>query len=138
MGGDFGPRCIIPAAIRSLALFPSLHLILVGSADIITPLLAAARYSADRVTVVPASEQVLADDLPAQLLRGKPDASMRVALELVRDGQADGCLSAGNTGALMVLARSVLGMLEGVQRPAIMAALPVAGHDWQSSCLNLH
>lgn len=129
MGGDFGPRCIIPAAIRSLALFPSLHLILVGSADIITPLLAAARYSADRVTVVPASEQVLADDLPAQLLRGKPDASMRVALELVRDGQADGCLSAGNTGALMVLARSVLGMLEGVQRPAIMAALPVAGHD---------
>ena len=129
MGGDFGPRCIIPAALRSLALYPSLHLILVGSADAIKPLLAAARYPADRITLLPASEQILADDPPARVLRGKPDASMRVALELVRDGRADGCLSAGNTGALMVLARSVVGMLEGVQRPAIMAALPVAGHD---------
>jgi len=128
MGGDFGPRCIIPAAIRSLSLFPSLHLILVGAADAISPLLAAAHYSPERITVVPASQQILADDPPAKVLRGKPDASMRIALQLVRDGKADGCLSAGNTGALMVIARSVLGMLEGVQRPAIMAALPVAGN----------
>lgn len=129
MGGDFGPRCIVPAALRSLALYPSLHLILVGSADAISPLIAAARYPSERVTLLSTSEQILADDPPASVLRGKPDASMRVALQQVRDGLADGCLSAGNTGALMVLARSVLGMLDGVQRPAIMAALPVAGHD---------
>lgn len=129
MGGDFGPRCIIPAALRSLALYPSLHLILVGSSDAVTPLLGAVRHASERITVVPASEQILADDSPARVLRGKPDASMRIALQLVHDGNADGCLSAGNTGALMVLARSILGMLDGVQRPAIMAALPVSGSD---------
>lgn len=127
MGGDRGPRCIIPAALRSLSLYPSLHLTLVGAGDVVEPLLAGLEFPSDRLSVRPAREQILATDPPASVLRGKPDASMRVALELVRDGLVDGCLSAGNTGALMVLARSVLGTLEGIRRPAIMAALPVSG-----------
>ncbi|MAD27421.1 MULTISPECIES: phosphate acyltransferase PlsX [Halopseudomonas] len=127
MGGDRGPRCIVPAALRSLSLYPFLHITLVGAADIVEPLLGSAAVDSDRLSFRPAREQILADDPPASVLRGKRDASMRVALELVRDGQVDGCLSAGNTGALMVLARAVLGTLEGIRRPAIMAALPVSG-----------
>ncbi len=127
MGGDRGPRCIVPAALRSLSLYPSLHITLVGAADVVEPLLTDSDLASDRLSFRPAREQILADDPPASVLRGKRDASMRVALELVRDGLVDGCLSAGNTGALMVLARAVLGTLDGIRRPAIMAALPVSG-----------
>lgn len=127
MGGDCGPRCIVPAALRSLSLYPSLHITLVGAADVVEPLLTDADLASDRLSFRPACEQILADDPPASVLRGKCDSSMRVALELVRDGLVDGCLSAGNTGALMVLARAVLGTLDGIRRPAIMAALPVSG-----------
>ncbi|PBK04372.1 phosphate acyltransferase [Pseudomonas abyssi] len=127
MGGDRGPRCIVSAARRSLSLYPSLHITLVGAADCVEPLLTPADLASGRIVLRPAREQILADDPPASVLRGKRDASMRVALQLVRDAEVDGCLSAGNTGALMVLARSVLGTLDGVRRPAIMAALPVSG-----------
>ena len=127
MGGDFGPRCIIPAVARSLQQIPDLHVLLVGSPDAVVPLLKQTPLPDGRFTCVPASEVILADDSPASVLRLKRDASMRLAIQLVRDGQADACLSAGNTGALMVLSRSLLGMLDGVERPAIMAALPVAG-----------
>ncbi|PAU87252.1 phosphate acyltransferase [Pseudomonas sp. WN033] len=127
MGGDHGPRCIIPAVARSLAKLPELQVMLVGSKESLVALSHEYRLPAERVSFRYTSEQILADDSPASVLRHKRDASMRVAIELVRDGQADGCLSAGNTGALMVLSRALLGMLEGIERPAIMAALPVAG-----------
>ncbi len=127
MGGDFGPRCIIPAVARCLSTHPGLTVVLIGSPEAMQE--QASRYPLpqDRVRWVPATELILADDSPASVLRHKRDASMRLAIEQVRDGLADGCLSAGNTGALMVLARSILGTLEGVERPAIMAALPVSG-----------
>lgn len=127
MGGDFGPRCIIPAVAHCLEQAPAFKVILVGSPEPMTSLYKAHQLPADRVTLVHTSETILADDAPASVLRGKRDASMRVAIELVRDGRADGCLSAGNTGALMVLAKTLLGTVEGIQRPALMAALPVAG-----------
>lgn len=127
MGGDFGPRCIIPAVARSLQATPDLYAILVGPTDVISPLCAQFQLPPDRHHCIHTTETIEADDSPASVLRGKRDASMRVAIEQVRDGAAQGCLSAGNTGALMVLARAVLGTLEGVERPAIMAALPVAG-----------
>ncbi|KKO01372.1 hypothetical protein LCGC14_0115830 [marine sediment metagenome] len=126
MGGDFGPRCIIPAVAHSLRLLPELDVILVGSPEPLQQLCSEYPLPADRVRFVYTSEIILADDSPASVLRSKRDASMRVAIEQVRDGLADGCLSAGNTGALMVLARSILGTLDGIQRPAIMAALPVS------------
>ena len=84
MGGDRGPRCIVPAALRSLSLYPFLHITLVGAADIVEPLLSSAAVDSDRLSFRPAREQILADDPPASVLRGKRDASMRVALELVR------------------------------------------------------
>src|SRR5690554_5284023 len=127
MGGDFGPRFIIPAVARCLQQIPGLSVVLVGSPEPMTSLSQKHRLPGDRVSFVPTSETILANDLPASVLRSKRDASMRVAIEQVRDGMADGCLSAGNTGALMVLAKTLLGTVGGIQRPAIMAALPVAG-----------
>lgn len=127
MGGDFGPRCIVPAVARCLARLPQLNVILVGDQAALESALRSCSLPSDRVSFRYTSEVILADDSPASVLRRKTDASMRVAIELVRDRQAAGCLSAGNTGALMVLARSVLGTLPGIDRPAFMAALPVAG-----------
>ena len=80
-----------------------------------------------RLEIVPASEVVAMDEPPADALRKKKDSSMRVALNLVRDGDADACVSAGNTGALMATARYVLKTLPGIDRPAIMSAIPARG-----------
>ncbi|WP_339842761.1 phosphate acyltransferase PlsX [uncultured Halopseudomonas sp.] len=127
MGGDFGPRCIIPAVAHSLRQIPDLQVLLVGDAKQIEHLCNKHQLPSGRIRCIPTTQIILADDPPASVLRGKPDASMRVAIQQVRDGHADACLSAGNTGALMVLSRSILGTLDKIERPAIMAALPVAG-----------
>lgn len=127
MGGDLGPRCIIPAVARSLSTHPGLSVLLVGSPESMQFQTSNHPLPSDRARWVVTSEVILPDDSPSSVLRHKRDASMRIAIEQVRDGAADGCLSAGNTGALMVLARSILGTLDGIQRPAIMAALPVSG-----------
>ncbi len=127
MGGDLGPRCIVPACISCLAEFPSLHLTLVGQPSLIEEILA--RESAvdrSRLRIEPAAEVIDMDERPAQALRGKPDSSMRVALELVRTGQAQACVSAGNTGALMALSRHILKTLPGIDRPAMVSAIPTA------------
>ena len=125
MGGDFGPHCIVPASIACLAEYPSLHLVLVGQSSVIEPLLAAyPDVDRARLRVQSASEVVGMDERPAQALRGKPDSSMRVALGLVRDGQAKAYVSAGNTGALMALSRYLLKTLPGIDRPAMISAIP--------------
>ena len=125
MGGDFGPRNIVQASLACLIATPSLHLILVGQASLIEALIAR-QYSVDRsrLHVVNATEVIAMDERPSQALRGKPDSSMRVALGLVADGQAQACVSAGNTGALMALSRFVLKTLPGIDRPAMVAAIP--------------
>ncbi|WP_439861653.1 phosphate acyltransferase PlsX [Pseudomonas sp. MBLB4136] len=130
MGGDFGPRCIVPASIACLAEFPSLHLVLVGQAPLIEDLIARnPGVDRARLRVEHASEVIAMDERPAQALRSKADASMRIALELVRDGRAQACVSAGNTGALMALSRYVLKTLPGIDRPAMVTAVPTrAGH----------
>ncbi|GFM90721.1 phosphate acyltransferase PlsX [Pseudomonas cichorii] len=125
MGGDFGPRNIVQASLACLTATPSLHLALVGQAPLIEELIA--RHSGvdrSRLHIVHASEVVTMDERPSQALRGKPDSSMRVALGLVADGQAQACVSAGNTGALMALSRLVLKTLPGIDRPAMVAAIP--------------
>ena len=130
MGGDFGPRCIVPASVACLAEFPSLHLVLVGQAPLLEELIAhVSGADRQRLQIEHASEVIGMDERPAQALRGKPDASMRVALELVRNGRAQACVSAGNTGALMALSRYVLKTLPGIDRPAMVSAIPTArGH----------
>ncbi|VVN33533.1 Phosphate acyltransferase [Pseudomonas fluorescens] len=125
MGGDFGPRSIVQACIASLIATPSLHLTLVGQPSLLEELIASHPVvDRARLTIMPASETISMDDKPATALRGKPDSSMRVALELLRDGKVQACVSAGNTGALMALSRHVLKTLPGIDRPAMVAAIP--------------
>ncbi|MDG9923960.1 MULTISPECIES: phosphate acyltransferase PlsX [unclassified Pseudomonas] len=127
MGGDFGPHRIVPACIASLAEFPSLHLVLVGQAPVLEELLARhPGVDRARLQVEHASEVIGMDERPTHALRGKPDASMRVMLELVRSGRAKACVSAGNTGALMALSLYVLKPLPGIDRPAMVTAVPTA------------
>ena len=129
MGGDHGPSVTVPAAIRFLAEHPAAHLILVGQEEeVLRPLLGT---SADHphLRIVHATQIVGMDESPSLALRNKKDSSMRVAINLVKAGEADACVSAGNTGALMAISRFVLKMLPGIDRPAICAPLPtINGH----------
>lgn len=128
MGGDFGPHLIVPACIASLVEFPSLHLVLVGQAPVLEELIALhPGVDRARLQVEHASEVISMDERPTHALRGKPDASMRVMLELVRSGRAKACVSAGNTGALMALSLYVLKPLPGIDRPAMVTAVPTTG-----------
>ncbi|PVZ16159.1 MULTISPECIES: phosphate acyltransferase PlsX [unclassified Pseudomonas] len=125
MGGDFGPRNIVEACVACLSDSPSLYLTLVGQPQLLESLIATHRgVDRSRLHVVPASEVIGMDDKPAQALRGKPDSSMRVALQLLRDAKVHAVVSAGNTGALMALSRHVLKTVPGVDRPAMVAAIP--------------
>ena len=128
MGGDHGTSVTVPAALSMLAKHPDLGLILVGRAEVLEPLLKRhqARYG-ERLKLQHASEEVGSDELPSQALRGKKDSSMRVAIDLVKSGAADACVSAGNTGALMATARFVLKTVPGIDRPAICALIPSHG-----------
>lgn len=130
MGGDFGPEVVVPAALEYLGRDPDVELILVGQEERIREYLPAHPFG-DRLRVHHASEVVGMDELPSRALRGKKDSSMRVAVDLVKDEVADACVSAGNTGALMAIARFVLKMLPNIDRPAIITALPnMEGHTW--------
>jgi glycerol-3-phosphate acyltransferase PlsX len=128
MSGDHGADVAVPAALDVLAADPALHLVLVGRADAIGPLLPRG-VPPERCRLVEASEVVAMDERPQDALRRKKDSSMRVAINLVEAGEAQACVSAGNTGALLATARFVLGMIEGVDRPAIVSSIPaVHGH----------
>ncbi|MBW7899970.1 MAG: phosphate acyltransferase PlsX [Rhodocyclaceae bacterium] len=127
MGGDHGPRVTVPAALAAIERHPELSVVLVGREDELRPLLKG--DAGGRVAVRHASEVVAMDESPALALRGKKDSSMRVAVNLVKSGEAQGCISAGNTGALMAISRFVLKTLPGIDRPAICTTLPtVKGH----------
>lgn len=127
MGGDHGPRVTVPAALAALARHPELSVVLVGLEDELRPLLKG--DEGGRVAIRHASQIVAMDESPALALRGKKDSSMRVAINLVKSGEAQGCISAGNTGALMAISRFVLKTLPGIDRPAICTTLPtVKGH----------
>lgn len=126
MGGDLGPAVTVPAALKALTEFPDLHLILVGNQVALVRALEATKTTWDksRLQIHHATQVVEMDEQPALALRGKRDSSMRVALNLVKDGTAKACVSAGNTGALMATARYVLKMLPAIDRPAILFPIP--------------
>src|SRR3990167_4651403 len=127
MGGDHGPKVTLPACVKALAQHPRLHLILVGDESKLRYLLKKFdSASHNRISLVHASQVVSMDELPSAAMRNKKDSSMRVAINLVKEGRADACVSAGNTGALMATARFVLKTLPGIDRPAIIAELPTA------------
>ena len=125
MGGDHGPTVTVPAALDFLRKDTDCSVILVGREEVLAPLLVKAREEfGARLTVRHASETVDMDDPVATALRVKKDSSMRIAAELVKSGEAQGAVSAGNTGALMAISRFVLKTLPGIDRPAIATAMP--------------
>ncbi len=125
MGGDHGLNIVIPACVRSVRQHPDLKLLLVGDQNQIRSELKKLQAADNKqFTIVHASEVVNMDELPSHALRNKKDSSMRVAINLVKEGRADACVSAGNTGALMATARFVLKTLPGIDRPAIISELP--------------
>ena len=130
MGGDHGPSVVVPAALSVVKERPALKLILVGDYDVLVAELR--KHGANvgpNILIHHASQRVEMDELPSVALRTKKDSSMRVAINLVQDGTADACVSAGNTGALMATARFVLKTLPGIDRPAIISTLPtMKGH----------
>ena len=125
MGGDHGPHVTVPAALEFQARVPEVDVVLVGVRDALEAELAARRAApGPRLRVHHAAEVVTMDEPPAQALRYKKDSSMRVAIDLVKSGEAHACVSAGNTGALMAISRFVLKTLPGIDRPAIATVLP--------------
>jgi glycerol-3-phosphate acyltransferase PlsX len=125
MGGDHGLSVTIPGALAFLKHQPEVELILVGQEDLVRAELKKHHADQDpRLTIRQASEVVAMDDPIEVALRRKKDSSMRVAIELVKDGKADVCVSAGNTGALMAISRYVLKTMADVDRPAICSIMP--------------
>jgi glycerol-3-phosphate acyltransferase PlsX len=125
MGGDHGTRVTVPAAVAYLKKHPEDTVILVGMSDVIETELRKLRFAdRSRLRVHATTEVVGMDESPQSALRGKKDSSMRVSINLVKNGEASACVSAGNTGALMATARYVLKTLPGIDRPAIASFLP--------------
>lgn len=124
VGGDHGLSVSVPAALWVLSQYPTVRLCLVGNAIQIEHALAGHAYPQDRLRIVHASQRVEMDELPSLALRNKKDSSMRVAIDLVKEGTCQACVSAGNTGALMATARFVLKTLPGIDRPAIISSFP--------------
>ena len=125
MGGDQGPHVTLPAAMLAIENHPNLHLLLCGDESVIVETLSKKNYYPHpRITVVPTTQVVEMDDKPIFALRNKKQSSMRKTLDLVNEDQAQACVSAGNTGALFSMAHFVLKTLPGVERPALISALP--------------
>ena len=130
MGGDFGPRVTVPATLAVLREAADIRISLVGDEAQIQPLLA--RLSAAeraRIDIVHTTEVVTSDDKVSVALRSKKNSSMRLAINLVKEGKVQAVVSAGNTGALMAISRFVLKTHANIERPAILAPLPTTtGH----------
>jgi glycerol-3-phosphate acyltransferase PlsX len=125
MGGDHGPHVTVPAALKALEADDQLNIVLVGLQDAIEAELKTRKTATSpRLRIHHASEVVTMDESPQSALKNKKDSSMRVAINLVKSGEANACVSAGNTGALMATARFVLKTLPGIDRPAIASVLP--------------
>ena len=127
MSGDLGAEVVVRAAAAALDRHQHIELVLVGDEAELTQLVSKIAGAHPRLSIRHASEVVGMSEPPAEALRRKKDSSMRVAINLVKDGEAEACVSAGNTGALMATAKFVLKMLPGIDRPAIIAELPSRG-----------
>ena len=131
MSGDREPRDYVAGVVRALREDAGFRALLVGKPEVIGPLLDASLPGAlrERIEIVPAAEVVAMDESPREAIRRKKQASMRIAIDLVKEGRALACVSAGNTGALTAMAHFVLKTVAGVERAAIMSAIPSAhGH----------
>jgi phosphate acyltransferase len=124
LGGDAAPVAVAGGVARALAADSDLRVAAVGPVDVAERSLAAAGAAADRLEIVAASQRIEMGEDPARAIRAKRDATVRVAVRLVRDGAADACVSVGPTGAAMAAALFTLGRLAGVTRPALAVVIP--------------
>lgn len=125
MGGDNAPKEIILGAQKSVQAFSDVHIILVGNESEIRKHLT----NEERISIVHTDEVILGTDEPVRAVRRKKNSSMVMAAKLVSDGEADGCISAGNTGALMAAGLFVVGRIAGIDRPALAPTLPTLGGE---------
>jgi len=139
MGGDLGPLITLPSAIMAMEQLPNLHLILCGDETIIAKELSRLNFTQNKsqYTIYPTTEVVEMDEKPSVAMRSKKNSSMRKALDLVGDGKASACVSAGNTGALFSMAHYVLKTLPGIERPALISSLPTHDDDKHVFMLDL-
>jgi len=128
MSGDRGAPVCVPAAVELVRERGDLRLVLVGAPEVIEPLLRELRANGESgIELAPASQIVGMDEAPREALRRKKDSSLRRAIDLVKEGRAQACVSAGNTGVLMATAHFILRPIPGIDRPAIMSAVPAVG-----------
>lgn len=125
MGGDNAPKEIVAGAMKALEHFKDLHITLVGNENVIRPMLTIN----DRVTIIHTEEVIEGTDEPVRAVRRKKTASMVLMAEEVKEGRADACISAGNTGALMTAGLFIVGRIEGIDRPALAPTLPTVGGE---------
>ncbi len=147
MSGDLGPRVAISAAKKFTSTHPDVDLVLFGDEQQLLKILPQKKLTRHRITIVHTNDVVTMQDDPVQALRHKKDSSMWRAIEQLKDGRADACVSAGNTGALLAIGKYLLKTFSGVERPAICKAMPVErgqtylldlGANTQCSPENLH
>lgn len=124
MGGDHGVSVVVPAALDVLERLPNVHLVLVGDEPTLRNAVAGSSHLGGRLSLCHASQVVEMHELPSKALKNKKDSSMRVAINLVKEGTVGACVSAGNTGALMATAKFVLKTIPGIDRPAIIGVVP--------------
>ncbi len=130
MGGDFGPQVTVPAVVQALSQFPELKISLVGDRYAISTQLAHLNFIPNSRLSIVHSENVIGNNTsPSKALRNSHGSSMRISLDLVANKNADACVSAGNTGALMGLSRFTLKLLPGVERPALISKLPTKNNQ---------
>jgi phosphate acyltransferase len=125
MGGDNAPKEIVIGAMKAIQQYPNLHITLVGDEVQINSFLT----NKERIDILHTEEIILGTDEPVRAVRRKKNASMVLAAQLVSDGHADACISAGNTGALMAAGLFVVGRIEGIERPALTPTLPTVGGE---------
>ncbi|MFC7061246.1 phosphate acyltransferase PlsX [Halobacillus seohaensis] len=120
MGGDHAPEAIVKGAVQAVSSMNNLEITLIGDEEKITPYIS----KSDQITIIHTTEVITADDEPVRAVRKKKQASMVLMAKEVKEGRADGCISAGNTGALMSAGLFGIGRLDGVERPALSPTLP--------------
>ena len=126
MGGDYAPAEIVKGAVEAST--QTLHeIILVGDETKINSELAKHKYNKEQITVVHASEVITNEDAPVKAVRTKTDSSMVRGITMVKTGDADLFISAGNTGAIMAAGLFILGRIQGIDRPAIASTYPILG-----------
>jgi len=124
MGGDFGPQVTVPASLQALERFPTLNISLFGDKNTIEQYLPKDARFLNRLSIIHCTQIVTMNCKPLSALRNRRDSSMRRALDMVHQGKAGACVSAGNTGVLMAMAKLILKTLPGIDRPALISALP--------------